>query len=100
MSGLEWQGSERYRTVRRIGRGGMGVVYEAWDRDREQSIALKTLLSWSPESLYLFKLVRGWHGRPRFGLQSRGRRRRKCPFMRRLRATNLDACSALPRGLR
>src|SRR5580693_6662755 len=51
----EWSGSERYEIVRRIGQGGMGVVYEAFDRERGQAVALKTLLNFSPAALYLFK---------------------------------------------
>jgi serine/threonine protein kinase len=34
----------RFTIHRRIGAGGMGVVYEAWDREREQVVALKKLL--------------------------------------------------------
>jgi serine/threonine protein kinase len=34
----------RFTVQRRIGAGGMGVVYEAWDREREQVVALKKLL--------------------------------------------------------
>ena len=35
--------SGRFTVQRRIGAGGMGVVYEAWDRDREQTVAIKKL---------------------------------------------------------
>ncbi len=52
---LDWTGTARFEVVRCIGRGGMGAVYEALDRDRGQHVALKTLLYFEPEALYLFK---------------------------------------------
>ncbi len=51
----EWKGTERYSVLRRVGEGGMGVVYEALDRDGHRHVALKTLLRIDPNSLYLFK---------------------------------------------
>jgi serine/threonine protein kinase len=52
---VQWTGTERYEIVRTLGRGGMGVVYEARDRASGQVLALKTLLNADPDSLYRFK---------------------------------------------
>jgi serine/threonine protein kinase len=52
---VDWKGTPRFRVVRRIGKGGMGVVYEAHDNERRQSVALKTLLHFDPAALYSFK---------------------------------------------
>ncbi|HEY5077668.1 MAG TPA: protein kinase, partial [Acidimicrobiia bacterium] len=52
---LDWRGTERFEVLRCIGRGGMGAVYEARDRERQQRVALKTLVHFDPASFYLFK---------------------------------------------
>ncbi|MCU1276748.1 MAG: hypothetical protein JWM53_294, partial [bacterium] len=52
---VEFQGSDRFLLVRRLGEGGMGIVYEAIDRARELRVALKTLRDPSPEMLLRLK---------------------------------------------
>jgi serine/threonine protein kinase/tetratricopeptide (TPR) repeat protein len=47
--------STRFEIVRSLGVGGMGIVYEAIDRERDVRVALKTLRSFSPEGLARFK---------------------------------------------
>jgi serine/threonine protein kinase len=55
-SGIEdYPGMERFSLVRRLGAGGMGVVYEAHDRARDIRVALKTLPRFDARALYLFK---------------------------------------------
>jgi eukaryotic-like serine/threonine-protein kinase len=51
----EFKGTARYQVERRIGAGGMGVVYAVWDRERRSTVALKTLSSITPEWLDQFK---------------------------------------------
>ena len=50
-----FEGTARYVVRRRLGAGGMGIVYEADDRDRGQLIALKTLRSRSGDDIYQLK---------------------------------------------
>ncbi|MCY1054249.1 serine/threonine-protein kinase [Nannocystis sp. SCPEA4] len=52
---VSFANDKRFNIVRRVGAGGMGVVYEAIDRERAHPVALKTLLNVSPGALYRFK---------------------------------------------
>jgi serine/threonine protein kinase len=47
--------SPRYQVLRRIGAGGMGVVYEAEDLERGERVALKTIANPDVEKVYLLK---------------------------------------------
>ena len=51
----EFAGTERFTIVRRIGVGGMGIVYEAYDKERDVRVALKTLPRVDAAALYRFK---------------------------------------------
>src|SRR5579883_2826523 len=50
-----WPKLARFEIVRRIGEGGMGVVYEARDRERGTHVALKTLQRFDAERLLYLK---------------------------------------------
>ena len=50
----DFLGTDRFRLVRRLGTGGMGVVYEAFDLKREKTVALKTLIN--AEASYIYRL--------------------------------------------
>jgi serine/threonine protein kinase len=47
--------SERFEIRRQLGRGGMGIVYLAYDRERRTDVALKVLPKRDPESMYRLK---------------------------------------------
>lgn len=51
----QFAGTTRYTVRRRLGAGGMGVVYEAFDGERGRAVALKTLTRVDPAAIYRLK---------------------------------------------
>jgi hypothetical protein len=51
----DFPGTERFTVLRRLGAGGMGVVYEVHDLARAEIVALKTLRHATPAGVYRLK---------------------------------------------
>ncbi len=51
----EFSGTERFQLIRQLGMGGMGIVYEAVDRDSGETVALKTLRNVDGTAILLLK---------------------------------------------
>lgn len=46
---------ERFELIRELGAGGMGIVYHAFDRERREAVAIKTLRGVDPDELLRLK---------------------------------------------
>ena len=55
LSEEDFTGTWRFRVMRRLGAGGMGVVYEVHDRIRDEVVALKTVRQTGAADLYRLK---------------------------------------------
>lgn len=51
----DFAGTDRFTVIRRLGAGGMGVVYEVHDQARHEVVALKTLRRTTPAGIYRLK---------------------------------------------
>jgi serine/threonine protein kinase len=51
----EFTGNDRFQVIRRLGEGGMGAVYEVFDREYNGPAALKVLRHLTPDGLFRFK---------------------------------------------
>ncbi len=51
----EFAGTARFQVLARLGAGGMGVVYDVFDRERKTRVALKTLRTLGGVELMRFK---------------------------------------------
>ncbi len=52
---FEFAGTKQFEIKRKLGAGGMGVVYEALDREKNATVALKTLKHVDAQALYRLK---------------------------------------------
>lgn len=53
--GVDFVLPPRFSDVRRIGNGTMGIVFEVWDNERRDRLALKTLQRATPDGIRQFK---------------------------------------------
>ncbi len=47
--------NKRFELISRLGTGGLGVVYKAFDREKQETVALKTLKATDPQAIFRLK---------------------------------------------
>jgi serine/threonine protein kinase/tetratricopeptide (TPR) repeat protein len=52
---VDFDGTDRFEVIARLGEGAMGVVYRAIDRERNETVAIKTLRNLDGDRLLRFK---------------------------------------------
>lgn len=55
MRAAMFRGTQRFRILETLGKGGMGVIYRVRDEEMQRDVALKTLRRVSPDDLYRLK---------------------------------------------
>ena len=53
----QFEGNYRFQIIRKLGEGGMGSVYEAFDKKNNENVAVKTIQRFSGNALLVYSLL-------------------------------------------